>query len=131
MPICCRALEQSVDMCADQMLIGFQGTCRSTLSLGVHCLLITQLAWWSPFYESQACIYTCHSSTVACGMNNESISGGFGSRWCTVSDIVLFLVLLLLLSMMSCLCNYCTHAQQRFLTVTRARWWSLHAGRKS
>ena len=33
---------------------------------------------------------------------------------CTVSDIVLFLVLLLLLSMMSCLCNYCTHAQQRF-----------------
>ena len=26
-------------------------------------------------------------------------------------------------------CNICTHAQQRFLTVTRAKWWSLYAGR--
>ena len=50
-------------------------------------------------------------------------------RLCTVADIVLFLVLLLLLSMMSCLCKCCTHAQQRFLTVTHTKWWSLHAGR--
>ena len=48
---------------------------------------------------------------------------------CTVSTLFLFLVLLLLLSMMSYLCNICTHAQQRFLTVTHAKWWSLHAGR--
>ena len=23
----------------------------------------------------------------------------------------------------------CTHAQQRYLTVTHAKWWPLHAGR--
>ena len=42
---------------------------------------------------------------------------------CTVSDIVLFLVLLLLLSMMSCLCKYCTHAQQRFFLL-----WLVQSG---
>ena len=48
---------------------------------------------------------------------------------CTVSDIVSIFSIVAIIKYDVIVCNICTHAQQRFLTVTCAKWWSLYAGR--
>ena len=51
------------------------------------------------------------------------------SHCCTISDIVSIFSIVAIIKYDVIVCNICTHAQQRFLTVTRAKWWSLYAGR--
>ena len=48
---------------------------------------------------------------------------------CVYMDIISIFSIFAIINYDVILCNVCTHAQQRFLTVTCAKWWLLHAGR--